>query len=247
MADSIASPGEEDAVSEGFKEWERINCARFIRNSPTTGWPLVSIRDVSSDQSPDDLILFPPVNHENLHASTNPLHPQYNIQSSYSSPFPPSPWESSSPSTMGIDNDDWSYSPHPSEFQLSEPEKSLPNSPKRPPNSTFGSASWWNFGIKVLLSKFYGPEQHFRNISCTAPGTLASFLSPIGRSTLAAVAVFFLCFRWWRRLTRSGQSRGELIRTIAQKDERINQLMNQIAEMNQLLLAFHRGHHVSNN
>ncbi|CAH9120958.1 unnamed protein product [Cuscuta epithymum] len=243
MADSIASAGEEDAVSEGFKEWERINCAPFIRHSPTTGWPLVSIRDVSSDQSPDDLILFPPVNHENLHASTNP---QYHIQSSFSSPFPPSPWESSSPSTIGTDNDDGSYSLPPSEFQLSEPEKSLPDSPKRPPYSTFGSASWWNFGIKVLLSKFYGSEQHFRNISCTAPGTVASFLSLFGRSTLAAVAVIFLYFRWRRRLTRSGQSRGELIRTIAQKDERINQLMNQIAEMNQLLLALHRGHHVSN-
>ncbi|RAL44450.1 hypothetical protein DM860_011727 [Cuscuta australis] len=255
MANS-SEAGEEDAVSDGLKEWAKINRARFIGESSPTGWPLVGIREISAAcETMGDTILFPPINHENLHASPNPINhhciPPNAFKSPCSSPSQPSPLESSSSSSssrsqFGVENDDWSYSFPPSEFPPSEPEKSLPCSPNRPVKSPFGSASWWNCGLKVLLSRFSCIEQHFRFIS-TAPWTISSFLSLIGRSKLAAVIVIFLCFRWRRRLNRRGETREELIRTIAQKDQMIIQLMNQMAEMNQLILALHRkGHHLSN-
>lgn len=65
---------------------------------------------------------------------------------------------------------------------------------------------------------------------------LMIILSPFGMS---AMLVMFAYFRWRRKLIRV-QSGEELRRTIRDKDERINQLLSQIAEMNQVFVAMHK-------
>lgn len=233
MADSGAAealPEEEIAEVEGLKEWERINCAGYINDSSPTGCSLIAIRDISADEAPDNPIVFPPANHENLHASASLIHhfiPQHqnHMKPSFSSLYPPPPWESSSSSSslssrsqFGVENDNLSYSFPPSESQLAEPEKSLPDSPIPLAKSTVDPESWWRFVLKVLHSKFNGIEQFFRYISRVSRA-IVSFTSPIGRATVAVGVVMFLHFRWRRRLNCGGESKKQLIRMIEQKDE----------------------------
>ncbi|XP_047316804.1 uncharacterized protein LOC124920370 [Impatiens glandulifera] len=60
-------------------------------------------------------------------------------------------------------------------------------------------------------------------------------------TTVLLVGLFSAMVQWRRkRLPNKTKSRGHLIHMIKERDEKINQLLNQIAQMNQLLLSLHK-------
>lgn len=124
----------------------------------------------------------------------------------------------------------------------SEFDRSLPTGDFEPANSPLPLprptvAAWFNF----LRCKLTSITSAIRNYSASSRG---GFLSSF-RSPLATVAATMLLVLWYwrfqrqRRLLVRRESRDQLIRIIREKDEKINQLLRQIAQMNEILLAVH--------
>nr|GMD37562.1 Formin-like protein [Ipomoea batatas] len=259
MADS--DEGREDTICEvvtessldSVFELKRIKCTPSICDaSPTdTDRSLVAIRDYAPDDSPRTSLVFPPANHENLPVSVNLIGDfsrQHHLKSSFSWEFPSSPSESMSSSSQSrfvAENDDSSSSFSPSGSDSGDPSNPPPWTQHPPPKTVAGSARWWNFGIEFLHSKFNGIVKHLLSFT-SVPGAISPSYSPVGRATLAAAVLMFIYFwrrrRRRRRLEINRESREQLIRTVKEKDKRINQLLEQIAEMNKLLVALQKGH-----
>ncbi|XP_019167067.1 PREDICTED: uncharacterized protein LOC109162826 isoform X2 [Ipomoea nil] len=255
MADS--DEGREDTISEvvteslleSVFELKRIKCTPSICDaSPTdTDRSLVAIRDYAADDSPRSSLVFPPANHENLPVSVNLIGAfsrQHHLKSSFSWEFLSSPSESMSSSSQSrfvAENDDSSSSFSPSGSDLGDPPNPPPWTQPPPPKTVAGSARWWNFGIEVLHSKINGILKHLRSFASVS-GAISSSYTPVGRATLAAAVLMFIYFwrRRRRRLEINKESREQLIRTVKEKDKRINQLLEQIAEMNKLLVALQK-------
>ncbi|KAG5618528.1 hypothetical protein H5410_018352 [Solanum commersonii] len=222
---------------EKLKKWERRKDFRSLSDPPPVGCSMFEIRDNPLHKSSGEFAVFPPVNHENLYISVNSL--QKTHSQSSSPPFPSSPslssLSSSSFSPSHRDNDDSSYSFAASDSNVVDPVKSVPDSPRPPARASCYQGRWWYLGLQVLFSRIACNGMLKRG--CTsARRAVTIVLSPFG---MAAILVMFAYFRRRQRLIRA-QNGEELRRTIRAKDERINQLLSQIAEMNQVFVAMHK-------
>ncbi|KAL1215072.1 hypothetical protein V5N11_007650 [Cardamine amara subsp. amara] len=189
---------------------------RRLDLSNELGLSMVSIRE-STDFAKDDLAIFPPINHENL----------------YINRFK-SPSESSSPSSSSSRLSDSSSS----SSSLSPSDSDEQFEFYRKPSDTVAKSSrwksileidivqgWWKLLLARVLSKFHNLVS--RNSLCSFSKTLRSFYS-----------VIVIVIWWWKR-NRNRRRKGELAHlrdTIKEKDERIAQLLHQIAQMNELLI-----------
>ncbi|CAH1442970.1 unnamed protein product [Lactuca virosa] len=96
---------------------------------------------------------------------------------------------------------------------------------------------WWDGGLQVLRFKFASVLSFLRSFSTSRGGLLRSHFPLAG--SIVLLLLLYLRSRRRRRLRQ--ESIIQLISVIKEKDEKINQLLHQIARMNELLLATHHG------
>lgn len=207
---------EEQNHEESFAKMPLINSSKESLLQSSNIWSMVSIKDPQ-----DSSLIFPPINHENLNTiQLNKFHPaSFMLYPPSSSPT------SSSLSTSSVDNDVES-----SDSTLTmDPSSSDENLKELGPglriSSLRGTGQWINFWLGVLYRKVRVGFLSFQSSSW------ARCLGPI------AVMMGFLYIRFRKRLRRPDESSVQLRRLIREKDERINQLLHQIAQMNELLLV----------
>ncbi|XP_073148002.1 uncharacterized protein [Henckelia pumila] len=172
-------------------------------------------------------IIFPPVNHENLHISSDqiPLILKNNAsvdqQSSYSN------------SDSDSDSDSIANSMSSSTFS---PSNSTPiaHSPPFASPKAKPAAIDWDSWTRILHTKISGITRFIWGLS---PGSWWTFRS----ATITAVLIAFLYFRQRRRLRAVESSKGRLLGIIEEKDEKINKLLHQISRMNKVLMATRLG------
>ncbi|KAI3685077.1 hypothetical protein L6452_34310 [Arctium lappa] len=113
------------------------------------------------------------------------------------------------------------------------------SSPRRRPVAMAESVAvrWWDAGMEALRFKFMDIVSFLRSFSMNRGGLLRSHFPLAGSVVL--LLLFYLSSR--RRRRRRRESIIQLIRIIKEKDEKIHQLLYQIARMNELLLATHHG------
>ncbi|KAL4559304.1 hypothetical protein LXL04_031442 [Taraxacum kok-saghyz] len=124
-------------------------------------------------------------------------------------------------------------------------ERSIPPSPISSPRARARpagmaesvAAGWWDAGLEVLRFKFASVISFLRCVSASRGGSLRSHFPLAGSMVL--LLLLYLRHRRRRRLKR--ESIIALISVIKEKDEKIHQLLHQIARMNELLLATHHG------
>ncbi|KAI4374530.1 hypothetical protein MLD38_012513 [Melastoma candidum] len=171
----------------------------------------------------EDFSVFPPSNHENLHLIPTPL-PTLSTQSSSSSAsnFSHSPPSSSSSASS-------SYS----DAEEEEEENNDPCPPKPPIQVTvpgLGRPGWLQIGTGLIRSRVLGK---FHSI-VGSDGRRRVFWS-VG--AFAAVAAWI----WWLYVRIRIRRRWmRMVRVIREHDEKIAQLLHQIARMNEVLLMKHR-------
>lgn len=209
-------------VREDPKECEQIHSLKKIQLKE---WSMVVIRDSPTH---DDCSIFPPINHENLPISEqHPLSPSSSSLSSSSSPSssspPPNPFSSSS-----------SLSSSPSDSTASDPQPAPPPSSNSQVKRAGEVTRWIGVGLEVIRCKVFALVSSFRNYDATK-GAFWPF-SPVA----AAAAVFWMLFVQARQRRRRMESKGRLLQAIKEKDEKITQLLHQIAQMNEVLVARHR-------
>ncbi|XP_073273874.1 uncharacterized protein [Primulina huaijiensis] len=173
-------------------------------------------------------IIFPPINHENLHISSDPslipeqipqIHASVDQQYAYSN----SDSDSDSDSDSIANSESYStFSPSNSTPILHSP---LFASPKTKPAVIY-SDSW----TRILHTKVGGIMRFIWGLS---RGLWWTFRS----ATIAAALIAFLYFRQRRRLRAVESSKARLLGIIEEKDEKINQLLHQISRMNQVLMT----------
>lgn len=178
-------------------------------------WTMVVIRD---SLPKTEFTVFPPTNHENLHPS---LH----------NTVPVSPSLSSS-SSLASSSSSSSFSP-------SDSDQSDPDSPvaSDSPIRRTDEARWWvRIGLEVmrcrilrLVSSFGGNGVVWLKASFFGSGS--------GIAAAAAVAVII-----WSLYVRARQRRKmeNLMVVVREKDQKINQLLHQIALLNEVLITRHR-------
>ncbi|CAH8388077.1 unnamed protein product [Eruca vesicaria subsp. sativa] len=198
---------------------------------------MIVIRD-SPIFAKHDHLVFPPINHENLPSSI----------SEFDNRFLESPSESESPSSSSRGSAS-SFSSFPSDSDAQPPLTASENEEKfeSPPLAGFkrGGESpppprrvlyreaddviqrWW----ELLLVRVYSK---FKNLMTWLSATVRTFYPVIG------VAVW-----WWmrvraRRRRVNGEATGRLRDAIKERDERIVQLLHQVAQMNELLIKHHK-------
>ncbi|KAM3380762.1 hypothetical protein P3S68_006335 [Capsicum galapagoense] len=221
-----------EAQLEKRKKWE---CTRDFRSlsDPPPVCSFIPIRDYSFHKSSGDFAVFPPANHENLY----PVHQNHSQSSSPPSPSSPSLLSSSSSfSPSHRENGESSYSFAASDSNVVDPPRSVTDCPRIPARGAGYRGKWLNLGLQVLVSRVSGTGMLSKGLS-SARRAVMIILSPFG---MAAMLVMFVYFRRRRRLIRGQRGEEELRRTIRAKDERINQLLSQIAEMNQVFVAMHK-------
>ncbi|KAL3513140.1 hypothetical protein ACH5RR_025857 [Cinchona calisaya] len=192
------------------------------------GWSMVLIKDNHNEECSS--LIFPPIHHENLHLK----HPS--VFKDYHDGKPVMPLSSSSSSSASL-SDESNDGDNSSTTLLSPSSDSNqrvgPDSPVLTPTPKTRHAadvsSWVNLGLEMVYSKV---RCVLGSVQCSAK--VSSF-------TTAAMVLGFLYFRWRRRRVRvTEEDRDRLVRIIKEKDERIDQLLNQIARMNNVLLALQR-------
>ncbi|KAF8118719.1 hypothetical protein N665_0002s0033 [Sinapis alba] len=205
--------------------------------------------------SKDDCVVFPPVNHENLQLASS--------ISEFDNRYLESPSESESPSSSSrgsASSSSFSLLPSDSDGQPCEFYQKLPSETEEkcesPPFDSDGQSSpltgskrggespppprkvlyreaddvlqhWW----ELLLVRVYSK---FKNLMTWFSTTLRPFYPVL------AIAIW-----WWmrvraRRRRVNGETKGPLRDAIKEKDERIVQLLHQIAQMNELLIKHHK-------
>ncbi|KAL2516038.1 uncharacterized protein Fot_30009 [Forsythia ovata] len=125
------------------------------------------------------------------------------------------------------------------EIQCHHPNSAIPPPPSTPwsmARSAADIALWFDSWVEILRSKVNNTMSLiWSNLALTRRVSL-TFLS----ATVAAMLLAFLYFRRRRRFRAQEDKTNQLIRIIKEKDEKISQLLDQIAGMNEALLAFHR-------
>ncbi|XP_030939293.1 uncharacterized protein LOC115964107 [Quercus lobata] len=210
-------------VREYPKECEQNHSLKKIQLKE---WSMVVIRDSPTH---DDCSIFPPINHENLPISEqHPLSPSSSSSSSSSpsssSPLP-NPFSSSS-----------SLSSSPSDSTASDPQPAPPPSSNSQVKRAGEMTRWIGVGLEVIRCKVFALVSSFRNYDAIK-GAFWPF-SPVAAA--AAAAVFWMLFMQARQRRRRMESKGRLMQAIKEKDEKITQLLHQIAQMNEVLVARHR-------
>lgn len=122
-------------------------------------------------------------------------------------------------------------------------DRVAPPSPLRIPPVGDAKGGWWDAGLELLRFKVAGIVCSIRNIA-VARGFPISFHSLGYVAPLAGSMMFLLLYLRFRRRRRiRRESILDLIRVIKERDEemlqKINQLLHQIARMNEFLLASH--------
>ncbi|XP_015883414.3 uncharacterized protein LOC107419190 [Ziziphus jujuba] len=174
---------------------------------------MVLIRDSLNH---NDCSVFPPINHENLHPI--PLQEQRPLSPSLSSSSS-SPLASSSSSSFS-----------PSDAEYSDPESPLPLETRvQKPGSK--ANTWVGFGFEVLRSKLLAFASSFIGYRWGIQSFGSTFVGIIGM----AMMMWSLYMR-----SRQRRSREKLMQLVKQKDQKIFQLLHQIAELNEVLVAHHR-------
>ncbi|KAM1982153.1 hypothetical protein ACFX15_038553 [Malus domestica] len=196
---------------------EHFDSASFIfKRIPETQfkeWSMVAIGDSPSPNT--DSSVFPPINHENLHRPSQPdqKHPDP-LSPSLSSPLLSSSSSSSLSSFSPSDSDEPGLvSPLPSVAQVRKPGE---------------FSTWVGIGFGLLRSKLSAMA------SSSVFDKVWSFASGAGM----AGVVFVLWSLFLRARRRRYRNRLMLIGN--EKDEKINKLLHQIAQMNEVLVARHR-------
>ncbi|CAL1381522.1 unnamed protein product [Linum trigynum] len=202
--------------------------------------PMVVIRD-SSPTNSADFSIFPPSSHENLTPSSSlsgyqlPQHFSSALLIKNTDPEEAPPLLASPISSLLYPPSN--SSPSSSEQFDSDPDGSFPQSPLSycssevdlPPSPLPDSAAprWWGVALQIIRTKF---------CSCKVVWTIGN----VGL-TVAAASVMW----WWlrerrRRSLQRSNSVGRLLQITREKDEKIVELLNQIAQLNKLLLGRHK-------
>ncbi|XP_010546162.1 PREDICTED: uncharacterized protein LOC104818323 [Tarenaya hassleriana] len=231
-----------------------------------TDWPMVVIKD-SAGSVKDDLSVFPPINHENLQVSSitdggvgnldspSPSESSSPVSSSQgsalSSSFSLSPSDSNGqPQWTAADFDPKSpWKPSETDGKSprlssdldgeSPPSDAVAESPRKPLSRSSREVDvvhcWWKLLLLPVLSKLRNTLTWFSGCNFSSIiGTLRSLYPVLAIATL-----------WWTRVrTRRRRCKGEtmehLRNVIKEKDERIVQLLHQIAQVNELLVKHHK-------
>ncbi|KAL0890477.1 hypothetical protein Bca101_014460 [Brassica carinata] len=187
-----------------MEEHEDLNCEEQIIRTHSDLRKEVFVRD--------DLLVFPPINHENLYTD--------GFDKDRESSSTPS---SSSSSLSPFDSDE-RY-----EFDRKPQCQPLETDGKSPPSDS-GETNiiqrWWKLLFARVLSKF----QNMVTCLCSFSETLRPFYPVI-----VVVSWWWMCNRARRRL-HGGETEINLRDTIKERDERIAKLLHQIAQMNELLV-----------
>ncbi|KAL8457505.1 hypothetical protein ACS0TY_035389 [Phlomoides rotata] len=213
------------SVAGDLLEWGEIHCPPLVSAvlpPPKTPWSMVAIRNLQKHGSNDPPIVFPPIDHENLHIS----------------PSPPATLEripyigAVNQRILFSDSDSDSDSNSSSTFSPSDssPAPLSPLFPEKPAARRVGS---WS---EMLNSKVNDLMQLFCSMCTSSRGVFFTFRS----AAFTAILVAFLYFRRRRRLRGGERSRARLIGIIKERDEKINQLLDQISRMNQVLVSLHK-------
>ncbi|KAF8390172.1 hypothetical protein HHK36_024694 [Tetracentron sinense] len=146
----------------------------------------------------------------------------------YSSVFPPSDHEG-----LPISSQD--------DLPQEEPEpESEPSSPSPSADSRLqvvgDIAKWFSFGFQVLCSKFIHISSSVRSYSASRGKVWISAPTTGVVAAAMLLSMFYMMLRQSRRRSRQ-EKNDRLILLIKEKDEKINQLLHQISQMNEVLSA----------
>lgn len=202
-------------------EWDDIRGVSAV-SPPPPHWSMVAIRNHQKHYHKNPPIVFPPIDHENLHISPE---------------LPPSPYQIHN---IHAGNRQNSFSDSDSDSDLNSSTTFSPSDSSPPPRSPISSAlrarpaaGWIGSWTEILDSKVNGLVRFLCGAFSSSRGALLTFKS----AAFAAVLVAFLYFRRRRRLIGGEECRDRLVGMIKKRDEKINQLLDQISRMNQMMHA----------
>ncbi|XP_051136519.1 uncharacterized protein LOC127255168 [Andrographis paniculata] len=210
----------------GVTDWDRLR--RLPPNSghiPPPGHPrpMVSIKDAVEKKPP---IVFPPVNHENLLVSTDP--------SPVSNLIPRIHTDNHRIRFTDSDSDSETTNSLSTAFSPSD-SSPAPRSPLSfaPPESEQARriGSW----TELLHSTLSVLARYLYSGLTSSRGVLVTFRS----AAFTAVLLAFMYFQRRRRLRTAERSRIQLINIMRDGDEKMNQVLEQISQMNQMLRKLH--------
>ncbi|KAL1541643.1 hypothetical protein AAHA92_25841 [Salvia divinorum] len=218
---------EEGDATESLPLLHRDEFRRAAATSPPPPWSIVAIRNLKKHELDNPPIVFPPIDHENLHISPQLPPSPYQIYNIHAGNRQISFSDSDSDSDL---NSSSTFSP-----SDSSPPPRSPISPARPEDSAGWVGSWTE-----LLNPTVNVLVRFLRSALTA--SRAALLTYHRSVAFAAVLAAFLYFRRRRRLRGGEASRVRLVGMIRERDEKINELLDQIAQMNQMLIAIQKPH-----
>ncbi|KAK4775319.1 hypothetical protein SAY86_010254 [Trapa natans] len=192
---------------------------------------LVMIREKKSEWN-----VFPPSNHENLQVLSGISKEEEDEEernNSYSSFTPPSSDSLSSPSRSSITS--FSSSSFPpledgDEASIGATEESDSKIKVREAGYVSG---WWRIWFGILRSKMLGIIGWPLGCRNTAMTVTFPPYFPTSMKVLGLLYWLIRLQRWWSRRNRDEE---RLTRLIKEKDQKIAHLLNQIAQMNDLLI-----------
>ncbi|GAB2270022.1 hypothetical protein Dimus_004937 [Dionaea muscipula] len=202
---------EEDDSLNGFNDWEHLQSSSPSSSSSSSSSRHLLHHTQSSD---DDLSVFPPFNHEGLPLlfPPPPLH--------HPTPNPPRPPPPLNPRINAAP-------PRPSSSSTNPPL----------PTSTSRLGQWFLFALRLFNSKailIFNSLRSFGAFSSRSP--LGGMVTPV--AIMLVLLLWVRRRRWRRKLLRINEDRIEHLRNlIKEKDEKIVQLLDQIAQLNKVLLA----------
>lgn len=176
-------------------------------------------------------IIFPPINHENLHISSDPSLIPIQIPEIHKN-------------NASVDQQ-YAYSNSDSDSDSDSIANSMSSSTFSPSNSTpiARSPLFSNPKAKKPAAIYF---DLWTRILHTKAGGIMRFLWVLSRgvvfwtfrsAAIATVLIAFLYFRQRRRLRTVESSKARLLGIIKEKEEKINELLHQISRMNQVLMA----------
>ncbi|KAH6830648.1 hypothetical protein C2S53_010127 [Perilla frutescens var. hirtella] len=203
--------------------WDQL-CGVSAVSPPSS---MVAITNHQKHDHKNPPVVFPPIDHENLHISPQLPPSTYQIHTIHARNRQISFSDSDSDSDF---NSSATFSPPDSSPSPRSPISSALR--PRPAAGRFGS---WT---EILNSKVNGWIRFLCSTFTSSRLSLLTFRS----AALAAVVVAFLYFRRRRRRRLGGgeESRDRLIGIIKKRDEKINELLDQISRINEVLLTIQK-------